>query len=168
MSTGVKDRRLAIVAIALLSAATIGIGISAWLFAGWSRISNASKSEASAAFDAALRATASPDPYIVVDPAGGVQVRRELEASSRRELRTLHLLAFDPATGRVYRVDFPWWFVRLKLSGPLNLGSLVASATGDWAHLDIKVTEEDLERRGAGVVLDHEPARGGRILLWSE
>jgi hypothetical protein len=33
---------------------------------------------------------------------------------------------------------------------------------------DLRVTVEDLERHGPGLVLDHQSRHGGRVLAWTE
>jgi hypothetical protein len=60
------------------------------------------------------------------------------------------------------------WFVRVKMSGGLDLGTLTSLLAGDWQHLDVSVSLRDLERRGPGLVLDHARADGARIVLWTE
>ncbi|MEE8586279.1 MAG: hypothetical protein V3T83_15650 [Acidobacteriota bacterium] len=62
----------------------------------------------------------------------------------------------------------PFWFVRLKMTESLNLGTITSALAGDWGNLDLKVSVEELERRGAGVVLNHRLEDGTRILLWTE
>ena len=48
------------------------------------------------------------------------------------------------------------------------LGTLSTALARDWQHLDLDVTEEDLERRGPGLVLDEEGAGGRRLMLWTD
>jgi len=66
------------------------------------------------------------------------------------------------------RVGFPYWFVRMKMTDSLNLGTLTSVLARDWEHLDLSVSERDLERRGPGLVLDQQTERGARIVLWTE
>jgi hypothetical protein len=97
-----------------------------------------------------------------------VQVHRELESPSPVPLRTLHLVAWDPGHERLLRIDFPFWFVRLKMSRVLNLGTFTSALAHDWQSLDLKVAEEDLERRGPGLILDITSPDGALLLLWTE
>ena len=83
-------------------------------------------------------------------------------------LCTLHLLAWEPKGSRLLRMSFPFWFVRIKMSETFNLGTLTSALASDWEHLDLKVTEHDLQKRGPGIVLDHQRPDGARILLWTE
>ena len=50
----------------------------------------------------------------------------------------------------------------------LNLGTITSALTRDWENLDLKVSVEELERLGQGLVLDHRLENGARILLWNE
>lgn len=148
--------------------ALVMAGLSFWTLSRWSTLARAPAAEAERAF--ALRRTALGDgpAYLEITEAGGVLVRRELEGAAPEELEALHVLAWEPAGERLLGVAFPFWFVRLKTTDSLNLGTLLAVLSRDWGHLDLKVTEEDLQRRGRGLLLDHRLADGKRILLWTE
>jgi hypothetical protein len=65
-------------------------------------------------------------------------------------------------------VAFPFWFVRVKMSATFNLGTLTSALARDWGHLDLRVSVQDLEKRGPGIILDHRLPDGKRLLLWSE
>ena len=153
--------------------ALLGIGIAAVLFVGWTDLRDASTQEASVAFAEALAVAGSggpqtATPYLYIDDAGQVQVRRELEAATPIDLQALHLLAWDPHDDKLLRVDFPYWFVRVKMNDTINLGTMTTALSGDWEHLELTVSVGELRRRGAGVVLDHTRQDGVRLLLWSE
>jgi len=81
------------------------------------------------------------------------------------KLTTLHILAFDESEGdgRLVRVDVPFWLLRLK-SGPISLSSY---ADG-FDDRRVKMTVEDIERRGPGIVLDIKEPNEGRVLIWAE
>ena len=49
----------------------------------------------------------------------------------------------------------------------VNLGTLISVLSSDWDNLDLRVSVDDLERRGPGLVLDHQGADGARIVLWT-
>ena len=107
-------------------------------------------------------------PYLTIAADGTVEVDRTLEQSPVKQLAALHLLAYEPNAGRLVRVRFPFWFVKVKTTHQLNLGTLVSALSSDWDNLNLNVTEDDLAERGPGLVLDHTRADGGRIILWSE
>jgi len=79
----------------------------------------------------------------------------------------LTLLGWSSSEEKLLRVDYPRWFVRLKTAASFNLGTMISVARGDWGHLDLSVTFDDLRRRGPGLLLDHRIENGSRILLWT-
>lgn len=153
--------------IVLLILAAAGIVVSTLMLASWSEVDTVDAADAAAAFARARAEAGDGTPYLSVDDDGVVRVQRDQERDERAELDALHLLAWEPESGRLVRVEFPYWFVRVKLSESLNLGTITTALAGDWSHLDLSVTEEDLERRGPALVLDEENVDGARILLWT-
>jgi hypothetical protein len=83
-------------------------------------------------------------------------------STSQTALTTLHLLAYNDDDGNLVRMDIPFWLLRLK-KGPINLG---ASRNG-WSDR-MRITVEDLERYGPGIILEASPRDRGRALLWAE
>jgi len=151
--------------IGILAAALLGV--SALLLSRWSDLRKATPQEAETAFAAALAGMESRSLYLEVSRDGTVHVHRELEQAVPSDLRTLHVLAWEPSTARLLRLDFPFWFVRLKMNRTLNLGTLGSVLARDWGSLDLQVSEDDLSRRGPGLVLAHALPNGARILLWT-
>ena len=171
MRRTVRSRKwqwIGIAAAVLAALAVAGIGVSALMFSRWSEVRAVSAEEAAAAFVAAVAEAGGGPPYLEISETGTVAVRRELERGEPVELRTLHLLAWDPDAARMVRVGFPYWFVRMKMTDSLNLGTLTSVLARDWEHIDLSVSEQDLERRGPGLVLDQRTESGARIVLWTE
>ena len=78
-------------------------------------------------------------------------------------LKRIGVLAYRPDSERLYRMDIPFWFYRMK--GPAL--EFVLRDTGfDLGDLGLKPKE--LQRRGPGLVLDEEQQDGGRIVVWVE
>ncbi len=78
-------------------------------------------------------------------------------------LKRIGVLAYRADSDRLYRMDIPFWFYRMK--GPAL--EFVLRDTGfDLGDLGIK--PKDLQRRGPGLVLDEEQQDGGRIVVWVE
>ncbi|MFQ5669105.1 MAG: hypothetical protein ACE5HD_01140 [Acidobacteriota bacterium] len=156
------------VAVGLGVLAVGGLGVFWFLLESWSDLQTATSEAAGRAFADSLARAGGGIPYLEIAAAGDVQVHRELEREAPVSLRTLHLLVWQPDSGRLLRIAFPFWFVRAKMTRSLNLGTLASALARDWKHLDLRVTEDDLERRGPGLVLDQTRADGARILLWTE
>lgn len=145
------------------------MAVASWLvLSSWTTTRTATASEARVAFDLALAGTPDGPPYLEITPGGEVRVHRELERAEPVELHVLHLLAFEPDRERLTQVDVPFWFVRMKLSQTVGLGTLVAGLLRDWDDLDLGIDEDDLERRGPGRILDHTRPSGPRVVLWTE
>jgi hypothetical protein len=82
----------------------------------------------------------------------------------RHEVRSLHVLAFDASQHKISRIDIPGWLLRLmSAGGRLRIANLEVFDNDE----ENRLTLEDLERHGPGLVLDAE-RRGGRALVWIE
>ena len=168
MGTGRGKRWVVTVLAGLALAAVFGLGISWMMFSLWGDLEEVAPAAAEAAFDDAVRQAGGGTPYLEVDDAGRVTVHRELERAEPTRLSTMHVLAWQPRAGRLLTVDLPFWFVRVKMTESINLGTLTTALAGDWQQLDLQVAERDLERRGPGLVMDHRRSDGARLLVWTE
>lgn len=154
--------------IAFIAIAVAGFGISMLMFMGWSKFQSVTFAQATLSMDSEIAGIDDRRPYLTIAEDGTVAVDRDLQQTESHKLAALHMLAYEPAGSRLVRVRFPFWFVKVKTTNQLNLGTLVSALSSDWDNLDLKVTEDDLAQRGPGLVLDHTRADGGRIILWSE
>jgi hypothetical protein len=82
----------------------------------------------------------------------------------RRELRALHALAYDPRAHKLVHIDVPMWLLRLVPPGNAIHISDLEELDEDRARL----TLEDLERHGPGLVLDIKRFRSGQVLVWTD
>jgi hypothetical protein len=105
---------------------------------------------------------------------------RRSSSAPRRELVALHVLAYSPDDGKLTRADFPADVLRfMSVGGRLRL--MYLDTFGDDRD---RVTLEDLERHGPGLILDvgggavgqllvgdailGTNARSSRLLVWTE
>jgi hypothetical protein len=87
-------------------------------------------------------------------------VRRE-PSRPRRELRTLYALAYSASDGELKRARIPWWLVRsTTLGGRVALANMVM-----FGDDSTRVTIEDLERHGPGLVVDTSGAAVGPLAV---
>ena len=84
-------------------------------------------------------------------------------ARPRTELQTLHVVAWDPDKRQVARFSIPFWLLRLKAT-PIEF-STYASGFDD-NHVNLR--PEDIERYGAGIILDASMPSGEHVLLWAQ
>ena len=163
-----KTRWLPGLLVAVVVFALAMMGLSGILFSRWSDLRTVSPEDADRAFAAAVAEAGGGPPYLEISADGIAHLRTDLERSPPTELRTLHLLAWEPARGQLLQVSFPFWFVRLKLAATVNVGKLASVLAHHWENLDVEISVAALQRRGPGLVLDHRLADGARILLWTE
>ena len=81
---------------------------------------------------------------------------------STSQLTTLHILAWDSDEEKLATVNIPFWVLRLK-SGPIRFS---AYTTG--VDEGVRLTPEDIERAGPGIILEGTGRHGERVLLWAE
>jgi len=93
---------------------------------------------------------------------------RELVTASHStaRLEALRVLAYDPKQHKLVRVSIPFWLLRMAPSkfSFFNAGDIDVDLDTDR----MRVTAEDLERRGPGLVLDEKDRRGALVLVWTE
>lgn len=91
-------------------------------------------------------------------------VRKELATHPTGLVNTVHMRIWVPDEGKLVRVDFPMWMLRLMGNGPVTLNS----GHGPTGHVTLKVTPQEIERRGPGLILDHASRGGERLLVWAD
>jgi hypothetical protein len=154
---------LGVLVFLAIAAATFGS-----VFLGsWTSVQEVVPAEIDKFFVEALREAGGGTPYIEIEQSGTAVVHHEQETVGAELFETLTLLAWAPGDEKVLRVDYPRWFVRLKTSTFVNLGTIVAAARKDWNHLDLSISYGDLLKRGPGLLLDHRSQSGARIVLWT-
>jgi hypothetical protein len=84
---------------------------------------------------------------------------------SGKPLESLRVLAYDDNAGKLVRVTIPFWLMRLFPSKHL---SFLSDEGIDIDTQRIRLTLEDLERRGPGLILDQKDRRGSQVLIWTE
>ena len=143
------------------------MGTFAGLLIHWSEIGSADEVAANTAFADALQLAGGGPAYLEIVDDDGLRVHHELEGKEPARLRGLHVLAWDARRERLARVDFPGWFVRVKMRTSIGIESFAEDAGLAWrgGH---PISAKDLALRGHGLVLDHHFENGGRLLVWSE
>lgn len=168
MNTRKRRRPAVTLLIAFALFAVVMFSLSMLVLSSWTETTSAGSDEAEQAF-AAIRARHGTNaPVLSIDPGGGVHVASDLVRSASSELESLHVLSFVPSSMKLVDVEFPYWFVRMKLSDTINLGTITSFIAGDWGNLDLRLTEDDLDALGPALLLDHELQSGARLLLWTE
>jgi hypothetical protein len=92
-------------------------------------------------------------------------IHREAKAGVRHDVNALHALVYDERAGKLTHVDVPGWLIRLmSAGGHVRLANL--DMFGDEERL--RLTLDDLELHGPGLVMDVHRPRGSQLLVWTE
>ena len=167
-SNSKRERRWVIpLVVGFVLFATVMFVTSAAFLTSWTDVRDATAGEAEQAFAEVRERFGAAPAFLEIDPNGNLTATHVPDASRTSSLQALHLLSFDPAHPKLIDVAFPYWFVRLKLSDRMNLGTMVSLMARDWESLDLRVTEQDLEALGPALLLDHHNllASSHRFLL---
>jgi len=81
------------------------------------------------------------------------------------KLETLRVLAYDIHAEKLVRVSIPFWLLRLA---PTRHVSFLSDTGIDFDSDRVRLTLDDLERRGPGLILDQADHRGSQVLVWTE
>jgi hypothetical protein len=112
---------------------------------------------------AEIRNTLKGEPMLQFGTDGTRAHRAPPTTRQPTHLARMRVLAYRAREERLVHAVVPFWFLRLK--GPAV--KYVLRDTG--LDLDrLGVTPADLERYGAGVVLDQRRSNGDRLLVWTE
>ena len=110
-------------------------------------------------------------PLIEIKRGDEPVVRRDLIPASGSKptgkLETLRVLAYDDSAGKLVRVSIPFWLLRMLPTHNLSF----LNDEGIDVDIDsdrVRLTVDDLDRRGPGLLLDHKDRRGSQVLVWTE
>ena len=81
------------------------------------------------------------------------------------KLETVRVLAYDTRANKLVNVSIPMWLLRLA---PSNHFSFMNDAGIDFDSDHVRITLDDIERRGPGLILDQVERRGSQVLVWTE
>ena len=113
---------------------------------------------------AAERARFAGQPPLIEMTLGEDPVVHRDPSRPRQELKSLHALAYDTRQGKLTHVDIPGWLLRM-MSG----GGRIRIANLEMFDDDRdRVTLEDLERHGPGLILDIHRGGNSQVLVWTE
>ncbi|HEY7289392.1 MAG TPA: hypothetical protein VH583_06100 [Vicinamibacterales bacterium] len=85
----------------------------------------------------------------------------------RANLESLRVLAYNDNAGKIVHVSIPFWLLRLLPTHNLSF----LNDQGIDMDIDsdrVRLTIDDLDRRGPGLLLDQKDRRGSQVLVWTE
>lgn len=95
------------------------------------------------------------EPVIVKEPG-----RRHV-----RPVEALHVLVWQPDERKMVRLSIPFWLLRMTKGHPIKLSG---GAEGEDVPVRLRITAEDLERHGPGLILDYKGSLGEHVLIWAQ
>jgi len=78
-------------------------------------------------------------------------------------LQSLNVIVWDPDDERLTRVTLPFWLVRMK-SDPIEFSAYASGMDDEGVNL----RPEDIEKYGAGIIIDAATRSGERVLVWAQ
>ena len=139
------------------------IGVAAW-FQQNLRVEDSTASEAQTAFDEVRQRYGGRTPLLEIrDGRPAYGAGKPVESRPRTQLETLHVIAWDPDDKRLTNVAIPFWILRFK-TRPIQFSSYASGL--DDRGVDLR--PEEVERYGAGIILDTTTRTGERVLLWAQ
>lgn len=128
----------------------------------------ASESSAGQEFATARARFAGQQPLIEIRRDQEPILHRDAGRGTRpteRKLESLRVLAYDEREEKLVRVTIPFWLLRMVPSKHLTF---LHDEGIDLDTSRIRLTLEDVERRGPGLILDEKDRRGSQVLVWTE
>jgi len=120
--------------------------------------------DANQAFTEARARFAGQQPLIELTHDDEAVIHRD-QLGSRREVVALHALVYDERARKLTHVDVPGWLLHfMSAGGHLRLANLDMFGDDDQT----KLTLDDLERHGPGLIMDVRRGHGSGLIVWTE
>jgi len=149
-----------ITGIVVLGLVVVAVGTSAALFFRYVKTDPTDSSAATRAFEVARARFKGQLPLIEYRGLQTPVVNRTSSAP-RHQLGTLHALIYSSSEGYIRRADVPFAIVRVTTAG----GRLSLMDLGMFGDGRDRITLEDLERHGPGLVLDTRGSAVGSLAV---
>jgi hypothetical protein len=154
------------VVLVVLAACGLLIGAGAYIASRYSTTSVVAPEQADAEFAAARKQFAGEQPFFELRGVNGglMPVVHRTPTSPKRELVALDVLSYDPRTHTLRRSRLPGWFLKwASARGAIRLANLEV-----FDDARDRITLDDLERRGPGLIVDIGSGDRTRVLMWTE
>jgi hypothetical protein len=150
--------------------ALTAVGMGLWFFVSHHESSPVSKQSAEAEFSQLRSRFSTQQPLI------DMSLRQPVESSTLAQsvvpLRTFHTVIFDTrGSQRIVNITVPYWFARLfaDRDGEFSwLGQLTFLDDTEFDGEAIRLSLDQLEQRGPGLIIDYQHLSGGQFILWVE
>lgn len=154
-----------IAAVAIVGVLAIAvIGGSAYFIARHVRAQFISTDGADAQFESARQHLAGQAPLIEMQAGNEPILHRPAGGAHPAPIEILHALVYSAESRKLVDVSLPMWLLWMSPGNHLSFLHDNAGFDSDRARL----TLEDVERHGPGLILDGTGSHGTRILIWAE
>jgi hypothetical protein len=103
-------------------------------------------------------------PYLVIKDGKPV-VSKAPATAPGKPVEALHIIVWNPDERKLVKLNMPFWLLRMTKGQPIRISPHDDSG---GPPMKLKITAEDIERRGPGLILDHREASGERVLVWAQ
>jgi hypothetical protein len=158
------------VAIGAVIIVLTAIGMGLWFFVSHHQSSLVSKQLAEAEFSQLRSRFSTQQPLI------DMSIRQPVDMSTIRQsvlpLHAFHTVIFDTrGSQRMVHITVPYWFARLfaNRDGEFQwLGQLTFLDDTEFDGEAIRLSLDQLEQRGPGLIIDYQHLSGGQFISWVE
>jgi hypothetical protein len=152
----------------IIALTAIGLGLG--FFVSHHESSPVSKHSAEAEFSQLRSRFSTQQPLI------DMRLRQPVDASPIRQsvapLQTFHTVIFDTrGSERIVHITVPYWFARLfaDRDGEFKwLGQLTFLDDTEFDSEAVRLSLDELEQRGPGLIVDYQHLSGGQFISWVE
>ena len=103
-------------------------------------------------------------PYLIIKDGEPV-ISEAKGPTPGKPVEAIHILVWNPDDQKVVRLNMPFWLLRMTKGHPIRL---MSNNDPEGEPMVLRVTADDLERRGPGLILNHKEATGERVLVWAQ
>ena len=135
-------------------------GTSAYFVMRHLEVRPALEADTATKFNAVKARFAGRAPLIEIGPGPGDFRVQRLDRPDGRRVTTLHVLTWNAEDEELFQTEIPLWLMRFST---LNVASKLGVAPEKF-----RLTVDDIERYGPGLIADyHQPGRN-RVMIWAD
>jgi hypothetical protein len=155
---------IVIAAFIIVVVAALGLFAGAFIYVRRHAHSEVTQASTAEAEFARVRARFEGQTPLIELKVGEPPILHRTPAAPAYEIQSLHVIGYDASSGKLSHVDLPGWMLRMMSAG----GRFRLANLGFFDDEDNRVTLEDLERHGPGLIVDIR--RSGRVqaVVWIE
>jgi hypothetical protein len=140
------------------------VGGSAYFISRHVRAQFVSTAGAEAQFASARQRFVGQTPLIEMRKGAEPLIHRPAEDAHAAPIEVIHAIVYSPDSRKLVSVNLPLWLLRMA---PGKRFSFLDDNV-DFDSGRVRLTLDDVERHGPGLILDQADRYGARVLVWAE